>query len=155
MSAKPVKPITPEQARWVKPIMRVMSRLNVWAYAASNGRVGGRFIGGAPVCLVTTVGRKSGKRRTTPLIHVPHGEDILLVASQGGMDMHPVWYLNLLANPELEVRVGARTRRMIARRASPSEKKELWPHLLSVYPPFDEYQQRTDRDIPLFVCSPA
>jgi len=154
MTAKPVKPITPEQARFVRPIMRGMSRLHVWVYRASQGRLGGRFIGGAPVCLVTITGRKSGKRRTTPLIHIPRADDVLLVASQGGMDIHPVWYLNLLAKPELEVQVGATRRKLVARQASPAEKKQLWPLLLSVYPDFDEYQQRTRRDIPVMICSP-
>ncbi len=155
MSEKTVKPITEGQARIVKPIMRVMSKLNVWVYRASNGNVGGTFPGGAPVCLVTMTGRKSGRRLTIPLIYLPHGDDVILVASQGGMAKHPVWYLNLQANPEVEVQWKGDVRSMVARQATDEEKQALWPDLLKVYPDFDDYQARTDRNIPVMICSPV
>jgi len=83
------------------------------------------------------------------------GEQKLLVASQGGMERHPVWYYNLKANPDIEIMVGGDKRSYLAEQVSPERKRELWPHLLSLYPDFDEYQARTDRDIPVFLCSPV
>ncbi len=149
-----VDPIPESTMRWVKPILKAMSRLNVAVYKASNGRVGGRFPGGAPVCLLTVMGKKSRKPITIPLIYVPNGEDVLLVASQGGMPRHPGWYYSITANPEVTVQYRGEVREMVARRASDQEKRELWGRLLEVYPPFDEYQRRTERNIAVFVCSP-
>lgn len=151
---KSVRPIPASVQRWAKPILRAMSAVNVAVYRLSAGRVGGRFLGGAPVCLVTMRGRKSGKLRTLPLIYVPHGEDVILVASQGGMERHPVWYHNLTADPNVEVQAGGERRMLVARQAGDAEKKALWPVLTAVYPDFEDYQARTDRNIPVFVCSP-
>jgi deazaflavin-dependent oxidoreductase (nitroreductase family) len=149
-----VKPIPLTVQRWLKPLMRVMSVANVASYRLTSGRVGGRFLGGAPVCLVTMRGRRSGKQRTLPLIYVAHGEDVILVASQGGMEKHPLWYHNLKADPNIEVQVGGVKRRLVARQVDDAEKKALWPVLTSVYPDFEDYQARTHRNIPVFVCSP-
>ena len=104
--------------------------------------------------MVGTTGRKSGKRREIALIHLPWKDSILLVASQGGMEQNPVWYYNIKAHPEIDVMIGGQRRNLLARQASDEEKRELWPHLLSLYPDFDEYQARTDRNIPVFICSP-
>lgn len=150
-----VDPIPPRIVPMVRAIMKLASRFNVWLYQRTDGRFGGKFvIGGAPVCLLTMTGRKTGLRRTTPLIHIPHGEDILLVASQGGLDTHPLWYRNLLANPDVEINAFGNVRQMIARQATPEEKSALWPTIRAVHPDFDEYQARTDRDIPVMICSP-
>ena len=148
-----VKPIPAGAIRFIKPIMRVMSAVNVWAYRISNGRVLGSF-SGSKVCLVRMTGRKTGRERTIPLIYVPSGGDVLLVASQGGMDVDPIWFRNLVAAPEIEIQVDGERRKMTARRASTQEKIDLWPTLLSVYPDFDEYQARTERDIPVMICTP-
>jgi deazaflavin-dependent oxidoreductase (nitroreductase family) len=148
-----VKPIPSGAIPFIKPIMRVMSAANVWIYRTSGGKVWGKF-NGSEVCLVTMTGRKSGRRITIPLIYIPDGDDVLIVASQGGMDRHPIWYGNLVANPEIEIQAGAEVRKMVARQASASEKVDLWPKLLAVYPDFDEYQARTERDIPVMICSP-
>lgn len=137
----------------IRPLMKAWSAFNVWVYRLSAGRLLGSFLG-APVCLVTMTGRKTGKIRTIPLIYLPHDDDVILVASQGGMDTHPVWYHNLVANPEVEVQDGARRRKLLARRASDQEKRELWPHILSIYKDFAGYQERTSRNIPVFICSP-
>jgi deazaflavin-dependent oxidoreductase (nitroreductase family) len=154
-ATKDVPAISPRAQRWSKPIMRFMSWANVLVFRLSSGKVGGHFPGGAPVCLVTMRGRRSGQLRTMPLIYVPNGDDVLLVASQGGMDRHPLWYYNIAANPQVEVQVGAQKRQMAARQIGDDEKRRLWPILLSVYPDFDDYQARTARNIPVFVCSPA
>jgi deazaflavin-dependent oxidoreductase (nitroreductase family) len=147
------KPIPARVVPLVKIAMRIMSRTQVWLYRASGGKLASTFRGG-PICLLTVTGRKTGKGRTLPLMYAPHGDDVLLVASQGGMDIHPLWYHNLVANPEIEIQVGGENRPMRARRATPEEKRELWPTVVAVYPDFEAYQRRTERDIPLMICSP-
>jgi len=151
---KDVKPIPPFVQRGAKPLLRAMSAANVAVYRLTGGRIGGHFPGGAPVCLVTMRGRKTGRLRTIPLIHVARGDDVILVASQGGMEKHPVWYHNLVADPNIEVQVGAQKRKLVARQADDAEKRALWPVLTAVYPDFEDYQARTARNIPVFVCSP-
>jgi deazaflavin-dependent oxidoreductase (nitroreductase family) len=148
-------PFTPRQVAFGRVVIRAMSALNVWVYRLTGGRVGGKFIGGAPVCLLTHVGRKSGKRRIAPLLYLEDGERVVIVASQGGMPKHPVWYLNLKANPDCEVQIGSRTRKLRAREAGPAEKAGLWPKLVAMYPEYDDYQARTDRVIPVMILDPA
>jgi deazaflavin-dependent oxidoreductase (nitroreductase family) len=145
---------TPGQERIAHVVIRVMSTLNIWAYRASGGRVGGRFRGGAPVCLVTTRGRKTGEPRVAPLLYLGDGERVVIVASKGGMARHPIWYLNLVAHPDCEVEIGRQRRAMRARTASPEEKAALWPRLVAMYRDYDDYQARTDRDIPVVILEP-
>jgi deazaflavin-dependent oxidoreductase (nitroreductase family) len=87
-------------------------------------------------------------------MYVPHGEGVLLVASLGGAPKHPTWYYNLVENPDVDVQVTDRTLRLRARLATPAEKAKLWPVCVEHYPPYADYQARTDRDIPVFVCEP-
>jgi deazaflavin-dependent oxidoreductase (nitroreductase family) len=144
-------------ANWVwlvRAIVKFYTRLNVWVFKKSRGRFMKNFPGGYPICVVGMTGKKSGRRREIALIHLPHGDNVLLVASQGGLDQHPVWYHNLLANPDVDVLYAGKLRKMTARQASDEEKRELWPALLSMYPDFDQYQARTDRNIPVFICEP-
>lgn len=148
-----VQEIPESSMKYVKPFMKLFTRLNVWVFKTSNGKLWKNFPGGYPICMVGMIGKKSGQRREIALINLPLGDDVLLVASQGGMGRNPVWYYNIVANPEITVMVGGVTRTMIARQVSDDEKRELWPHLLSLYPDFDEYQARTDRNIPVFRCS--
>ncbi len=136
--------------RW---FMRNYTRFNVWVYKKSNGRLMKNFPGGYPICLVTMKGRKSGLQREVALIHLPYGDKKLLVASQGGLDKNPVWYYNVKANPDIDIMVDGVKNRFLAEQADTEEKTQLWPHLLDIYPGFDEYQARTDRDIPVFICS--
>ncbi len=138
----------------VPRIMRWMSHANTWLYQKSGGRVGGRFLRGAPVCLLTTTGRKSGEPRTTPLLYLKHGDQVVVVASQGGMPKHPQWYLNLQATPECEVQIRKATLRLRARTASPEERTALWPKLLEMYSDFEDYQSWTDRVIPVVILEP-
>lgn len=119
---------------------------------------GGRFpksvLGMAPLELVTT-GRKSGQPRPTILSTPLHdGNRVILVASKGGHQDDPQWYKNLRANPEVEITMEGRTRTMRARTASPTEKAELWPTIVSVYKGYAGYQRNTDRDIPVVICEP-
>lgn len=136
-------------------IMRWATKLNVAVFRASKGRLMNKFIGGYPVCIVTTKGAKSGKTRRIALIHLPHGDNKLLVASQGGMPKNPVWYYNIKAHPEVRIMVDGEEKTYHARQVSDEEKAALWPHLVSLYPDFDEYQARTDRNIPVFSCEPV
>ena len=100
-------------------------------------------------------GRKTGKKRDIPLMHVPHGEQKILVASLGGISKNPVWYYNLKATPDITITVDGARRAYRAREVGPEEKARLWPVLVDAHPPFDTYQARSDRDIPVFVCDPA
>jgi len=138
-----------------KLMMRGASALNVWVYRRSAGKWLGRFPSGAPVCLVTTKGRKSGQRRTVPLLYLKDGEDLVIVASQGGAPEHPGWYRNLEAQPNAEVEIGRERFPVVARRVSEDEKARLWPRLVAIYPPYEKYQQRTARQIPVMRLSPA
>ena len=143
--------------KWVsltRKIVKYYTKLNVWVYKKTNGKLMKNFPGGFPICIVTMIGRKSGIAREVALIHLPWGDKKLLVASQGGMNMHPVWYHNIKANPNIDIMVKGDKRSFFAKQASEDEKRDLWPHLLSLYPDFDEYQARTDRDIPVFICEP-
>jgi deazaflavin-dependent oxidoreductase (nitroreductase family) len=148
------RPWTPTEERLGTLAVRAMSAVNTWIFRASGGRLGSRFLRGAPVLLLTTTGAKSGARRTTPLIYLADGARVVLVASKGGMRHSPAWYHNLITKPECEVQIGAGTTRMTARRATPEEKVALWPKLVAIYRDYDDYQARTSRDIPVLILTP-
>ncbi len=155
MSETRLPPWSATQERIANPIIRLMTAANVWAYRLTGGRIGGKFLRGAPVCLVTTTGKRSGQPRTVALLYLPDGADVVLVASKGGMAKSPAWYHNMMANPAVAVQIGATTRQMRARRASAPEKAALWPRLVAMYRDFDDYQARTTRNIPVVILSPA
>ncbi|MEW1859628.1 nitroreductase family deazaflavin-dependent oxidoreductase [Streptomyces sp. NPDC088194] len=117
-------------------------------YESSNGTEG-TDMNGSPCLLIDYLGRRSGVWHRTVLIYGRDGEDYLIVASKGGSDDHPVWFLSVRDNPEVHLRVG--TERFAARAEvlSPQEKARVWPHLVEVYPPYQEYQEKTERDIPV------
>jgi deazaflavin-dependent oxidoreductase (nitroreductase family) len=138
---------------FIRMLLRGITHLQVAVFRATKGRMMNKFIGGFPVCIVTTTGAKSGAIRRIALIHLPHGDDKLLVASQGGMDKMPAWYYNIAAHPDVRIMVDGEEKAYRAARVSDEEKAELWPHLCSLYPDFDEYQARTDRNIPVFRCT--
>ncbi len=150
-----VRPFKESQIPAIRRVLRWVSKFQVSVYRKSGGRLMNKFIGGYPICVVTTTGAKSGEPRAIPLIHLPHGDNKLLVASQGGMPGNPAWYYNVAANPEVKILVAGQEQTYRARRVSDEEKAALWPHLLSLYPDFDEYQARTDRNIPVFSCEPV
>ena len=147
-------PLTPRQERVGSVAIKAMSKLNTWVYRLTGGRIGGRFPGGAPVMLLTTIGRTSGEPRTAPLLYVEDGDRVITVASKGGMSHHPLWYRNLVANPDVEVEIGSEQRRMTARTATPEEKEAYWPKLTAMYPDYGTYQARTTREIPVVILSP-
>ena len=121
----------------------------------SSGGTEGNLLEGKPVVILTTKGRRSGKVRKTPLMRVEHDGTYAVVASMGGAPQHPVWYLNLVDDPEVTLQDGAEVMAMRARTATPDEKREWWPRATEVWPDYDGYQASTDRDIPLVLLEPA
>ena len=135
-------------------LLTALSRAHVVLYRVSRGRLGGRIPSGAPVLLLTTTGRKSGKQRTTPLLYLEDTSRYVVVASVGGAPKHPAWYLNLLANPAATIAVGRRKLAVTASTASPEERTRLWPLAVQLYPGYDDYQARTTREIPVVILAP-
>ena len=135
-------------------VMRVVTGFHESVFRASNGRLANRGYG-MPVLILTTTGRKTGKRRTTMLTSpVQDGARVVLVASNGGDDRQPMWFLNLRADPNVEITMHGQTRPMRARVATAQEKAELWPRVVAAHKGYGQYQQRTDRDIPLVILEP-
>jgi deazaflavin-dependent oxidoreductase (nitroreductase family) len=130
-----------------------MARGNTWLYKLTGGRLGGTFQK-APVALLTTTGRKSGQPRVCPLLYVRDGDKVIVPASRGGSDKHPMWYLNLNANPKVQVQIKKEVLHLTAREANDEERARYWPRLVEIYPTIDDYQSWTDRVIPLVVCEP-
>ena len=123
---------------------------HVRRYVETGGREGHDW-NGAPVLILTTTGRRSGRRHSTPLIYGEHGGDYLVVASKGGADDPPDWYLNLQAHPEVEVQVREEKFAARARTATADEKPGLWRQMTGIWPDYDNYQRKTEREIPVVV----
>lgn len=124
-------------------------------YRATHGLVGHRFLGAPPTLLLEHVGAKSGKSRTSPLTYLRDGEDFVLVASKGGYPRNPSWYHNLRANPDTTVQVGSQQIAVHARVATQAERTRLWPRVVELYGGYEDYQERTEREIPLVILEPA
>jgi len=150
MNNKEVIDQGPAMPRW---ILKAYTRINVWVYLLSDGRLMNKLNGDA-ICLITMTGAKSLKRRTIPLMYVPYGDSVLLVASQGGAPKHPVWYHNLVAHPSIVVNENGRQRQLKVRLATAEEKPDMWRVCVKHYAPYADYQLRTPREIPVFVCEP-
>jgi deazaflavin-dependent oxidoreductase (nitroreductase family) len=129
-------------------------RDHVDRYVATDGADGHRWRG-AHTLLLTTLGRRTGKARRTPLIYGRDGDRYLIVASKGGSDEAPEWYRNLVADPRVRIQVGAEKLDGTAHTASPGEKQRLWPVMTGIWPGYDDYQTRTSREIPLVVVTPT
>ena len=126
---------------------------HVQRYLDTDGEDGAEWEG-AQVIILSTTGRKTGKVRRTPLIRVKDGDNYLVVASMGGAPQHPVWYLNIEADPNVTVQDRAEVHELVARRASDEEKAALWPTAVAAWPSYDDYQKATERNIPLVICEP-
>jgi len=138
----------PSPTQWV--------REQVELYESSGGTEGTTLQEtGLPVILLTTLGVKSGRIRKTPLMRVEHDGRYALVASQGGAPKHPVWYHNIKALPQVELQDGPHKQDMTAREVTGAEKAEWWERAVAAYPPYAEYQTKTDREIPVFVVEPT
>jgi F420H(2)-dependent quinone reductase len=133
---------------------RILGGLHRRVYRLTGGKVGAR-IANMPVLLLTTTGRKSGKPRTQPLAYTRATEGYAVIASKGGATQHPLWYLNLCANPSAEVTVGRETQKVRAREAEGEERDRLWRQLADVYSGYDRYARETSRRIPVIVLEPA
>lgn len=134
----------------VRSATKYLGALHRLLYRTSGGRIGGR-LWDLPVVLLTTTGRKSGKQRTVPLCSLRDGEDVVVIASYGGLDQPPAWWLNLEANPHAELLAGRERRTVTARNAGPDERQRLWAELTSRAPGYLEYERRTDREIPIVI----
>jgi deazaflavin-dependent oxidoreductase (nitroreductase family) len=138
--------VTDSPKGWVKS--------HIQEYVESDGKKGHRWRG-LPTLLLTTRGRKTGKLRRTALIYGQDGQNYLVVASNGGARTDPFWYLNLVANPEVELQVGTQKFAGRARSATPKEKPRLWKLMAKIFPTYDRYQVKAGRDIPLVIVEPV
>ena len=146
---------------YVGQIIKTMSKVNVALYRWTGGllgsksRVGSAFPWGVPILLLTTIGHKSGMPRTMPLLFLEDGQNVVIVASHGGLPKNPLWYKNIEANPDVQIQIKRRKMKMRARTASPEERERLWPRLVAHYPDLASYATWTDRVIPVVICEPA
>ena len=147
-------PMTEKQFKSLRAFIKPLSRLNSFLYKLTQGRLMGKFQG-RPVVLITMKGARSGQTRTVPLMYVPYKEGVIIVASQGGAPKSPVWHKNLEVHPEIEAQYKGKKMKLKARRVDDAEKAALWPVCVENYPPFEDYQKRTDRNIPVYVCEPS
>jgi F420H(2)-dependent quinone reductase len=149
----------PLYLRFADPLWPVTNRLagaHAFLYRRTGGRLGERVPGGrGRMLLLDHVGARSGTLRTSPLLYIPDGENFVLVASKGGFPKHPAWFHNLRANPVTYAQIGAERRRVRARVATPAERERLWGLAVAVWPGYDDYRARTEREIPLVVLAPA
>ncbi len=123
-------------------------------YESTEGKEGGT-LEGEPVVILTTRGRKTGAVRKTPLMRVEHDGRYVVVASLGGAPQHPVWYLNLLADPQVTLQDGAKVMKLRAHSASPEERALWWPRATAAWPAYNDYQKNTDREIPVVILEPV
>lgn len=138
------------------PAAKVVNLFHRTLFTATRGRLGGKVMGMEAVVLTTT-GRKTGEKRQTMLTApIVDGDTLYLVASWGGGPKHPMWFLNLQADPNVQItRNGADTRNYVARILEPDEKQKLWPRITEAYKGYAGYQEKTDRDIPVIEFTPA
>jgi deazaflavin-dependent oxidoreductase (nitroreductase family) len=136
------------------PILRRLMGVHALVYRATGGLIGHRFPGTPPMLLLDHVGARSGAERTTPLVYVEDGPNVVLVASKGGYPRNPAWFHNLRAHPETTVQIGSERRAVRARVAGPEERRRLWPKAVAVYRGYQGYQERTEREIPLVILEP-
>ena len=135
-------------------MLKLILKVMVFLYNVSGGRIGGKM-GKAPVLLLTTTGRKTGKQRTLPLIYIMDGSAYVITASAGGADKHPGWFFNLRSHPQATIQVKEKHIPVTAEIAGPEKKPELWARLVEVAPNFAGYQKRTSREIPMVILHPV
>ena len=138
----------------MKWIFKQFIRLQVYMYRRSGGKRMG-MLRGMPLLLLTTVGRKTGIERVTPLMYIRDGENYVITASNSGGATHPAWFVNIKANPQASIQVGDMSGGVTARQASAEEKARLWAELVQRAPFFEDYRQKTTRDIPMVILQPT
>ena len=146
-------PMSEKEFKRVRTLIRPYSRLNSLIYRLSGGRLM-RTMQGRPIMVVTMRGAKTGKERNVPLMYVPYKDGVIVVGSQAGAPKSPVWVKNLQAHPDVVVQVDGERMNLRARQVDDEEKAEVWPTCVKHYAEFEDYQRRTDRNIPVFVCEP-
>ena len=143
--------VVPPKSSLLWSVLNRSFTLHSAVFRLSKGRIGGRVVG-SPVLLLHHVGAKSGKHRVSPLLYMPDGERSVIVASKGGYTKNPGWFHNLMANPDTEIELPREGRVAVrARKASPEERRELWPRVVDLYSGYAEYQDSTSREIPVVV----
>ena len=135
-------------------VMKLFSRTHTFCYRVTGGAIGAS-LGGTPVGLLTTTGRKSGRKYTTPLQPILDGDNFIFIASNAGHKVHPQWWFNLKANPEATVQIKRDERQMLAEEATGEERTRLWQKAVDQYAGYADYQKTTDREIPVVVLKPA
>jgi deazaflavin-dependent oxidoreductase (nitroreductase family) len=136
------------------PLLSRVMGAHTFAYRRTGGRIGHRLPFLPQMLLLDHVGARSGVERTSPLVYARDGDDLILIASKGGFPKNPAWYYNLKANPDTTVQVGSEVLKVHARQANADERPRLWQKATTIYPGFDQYQERTDRQIPVMVLEP-
>lgn len=131
-------------------IFRLFTRLHVMLYRLSGGKIGGN-ISGIHILLLESVGRKTGKKRTTPLAYIRDGGNYVVTASNGGAPNHPGWYYNLHSHPQIFIQVMGQRISVEAKQANPEDRRRLWAELIKTYSRFEAYQQKTSREIAMFI----
>jgi len=139
--------------RYVQPDLSLLGDEHVKRYRETGGEVG-HIWNGATALLLTTTGRKSGAARTLPLIYAADGGDYIIVASKGGAPTHPAWYFNIEKTPEVEIQVKDKVMKATASTAQGTERERLWQVVTEVWPNYDQYAERTDREIPVVKLTP-
>jgi deazaflavin-dependent oxidoreductase (nitroreductase family) len=145
--------MTMPESNYAQPDLTLIGEDHIRAYRESGGEVGYLW-NGVPTLLLTVTGRRTGRELTSALIFGRDGDDYMVVASKGGWPSHPSWYLNLQANPAATIQVKAKELTVVARTASATEKPRLWKIMTDIWPNYDVYQSRTDREIPVVVLTP-
>ena len=133
--------------------VKYLSAVHTALYRATGGLVGRRLVNN-DMCLLTSTGRRTGRPHTVPLLYLTDGDDVVVIASYGGRDHHPEWYLNLAADPEAILQVLAERRPVVARTADAAERARWWRKAVATYTDYASYQARTDREIPIVMLSP-
>ena len=141
-------------SRLLAVLLKYFARAHIWVYQRTDGRLGAKLLW-FPAALLTTTGRKSGERHSTPTLYLRDGDRVVLPASFGGRASHPAWYRNLQSNPKVQVQIRGEHLNLVARDATDEERARYWRWLTKMYPPYQNYREATDRVIPLVVCEPV
>ena len=137
----------------MKLFIKLLMTTYVFLYRLTGGAIGGKMVG-MPVLLLNSIGRKSGKKRTTPVAYIRDGTNYVVTASNGGAATNPGWFYNLQSSPQTTIQVMAETLSVVAQQANPEEKSRLWSQLIKVAPNFEEYQRKSSREIPMVILHP-
>jgi deazaflavin-dependent oxidoreductase (nitroreductase family) len=137
-------------------LIRIFSKFHGGLYRFSRGRIATK-IGNLQIIMLTTTGRKSGKKRVVPLASIPTGKEYMIIASYGGNSLHPAWFLNLRENPNIEIQIGTRITKAKAAIVEKADDRyqQLWQKATNIYHGFDNYQKATSRNIPIVIIKPC